>query len=390
MLWEKIESAIEAAAPEAFAISDWMALNPEISGQEHGACTRHAAFLRNHGYNVKTPAWTLETAYDAVTQGKAEGPAVALMAEYDALPGVGQGCGHNVHGAMTLLAAAGLKAVMPELCGTLRVIGCPAEEGFGGKVIEAREGAFDGVALALMIHCSAGQSTIPCRALALEGYDFTFTGKPAHAAGNPWNGVNALNGVQLLLHALDMLRQHVKPTHRISSIITSGGLATNVIPERAVVEVEFRAPTSAEVIALREKIFNCARGAALATGTEVSWTPFEEHFDDVQPNYAAEELMSQVFTEMGVKLSQPDLDALGSTDVGNVSYHCPAIHGHLDISEGIVYVGHSHEFATVCSSEAVHKPLKLGAKILSRIVYRFLTEPEQRAKIAAEFATHKV
>ncbi len=383
-IWNSIEAELERHVTAAWEVSQWMADHPELPGQERQACQRHSDFLRQRGFEVTSPAWTLETAYDAVAQGL-PGPSVALMAEYDALPGVGHACGHNLHGAMCLLAAAALKPAMAQLKGTLRVVGCPAEEGFGGKAIEAREGAFDGLGLAIMIHCTAGASYVPNRALALEGFDFLFQGKTAHASGSPWEGLNALNGVQLLFHSLDMLRQHVKPSHRIHGVILEGGLAPNVVPERALARIEFRAPTSAEVEALREKIFNCARGAALATGTQVSWTPFEEHFDDMHPSLEGERLMAQVFQEMGVELSEGPTEARGSTDVGNVSYRCPAVHGQLDVAFGQTYAAHTREFAQACVGPQVKEPLALGAKILARTLYRYLTEPETQAAIGQEF-----
>lgn len=236
----KIEAAIDAAAPEAFALSDWLGAHPEIGGEEKEACARHAAFLRAHGYEVTAPAFGLDTAYYGARG--AGGRRVGLMAEYDALAGLGHGCGHNAHGVMTLLAAAGLAAVTDEIPGRVEVYGTPAEETFGGKVIMADNGVFDGLDFAMMIHCSGGVNAAAGRALACRGYEFTFTGKSAHASGTPWEGVNALNAVRLLFDALDMRRQHLRPEVRIMGIVTEGGFAPNIVPERAVARFHLRAP----------------------------------------------------------------------------------------------------------------------------------------------------
>ncbi|MBP5212222.1 MAG: M20/M25/M40 family metallo-hydrolase, partial [Pyramidobacter sp.] len=217
-LWKKVENAIDGAAPEAFALSDWLGAHPEIGGEEFEAVKKHAEFLRAHGCDVTVPAFGIETAYHAVMGSG--GRRVGLLAEYDALAGLGHGCGHNAHGAMTLLAATGLRAALGDVAGTVEVFGTPAEETYGGKVVMADRGAFDGLDFAMMIHCSGGSSGVPYRALACRGYEFTFEGKSAHAASAPWKGVNALNAVRILFDSLDMWRQHLRPEVRIMGIVT--------------------------------------------------------------------------------------------------------------------------------------------------------------------------
>ena len=385
-LWKKAEAAIDAAAPEAFAVSDWLGAHPEVGGEEFEAVKKHTDFLRAHGFDVTAPAFGVETAYHAKLG--TGGRRVGLLAEYDALAGLGHGCGHNAHGAMTLLAAAGLRAVLGEVPGTVEVFGTPAEETYGGKVVMADRGAFDGLDFAMMIHCSGGTSGVPYRALACRGYEFTFEGKSAHAASAPWKGVNALNAVRILFNSLDMWRQHLRPEVRIMGIVTEGGDAPNIVPERATARFHLRAPEQDMEEDLIAKALDCARGAALCTGTKVSWKLFEEPFDCMNVNPAAERMVQAVFDSFG----EPTVAAFppsGSTDVGNVSWKCPALQPKLDITGGRYVAGHSHDFLAACTSPSVHPRILLGAKIIAKSALTVLTDDETAAAIRADFDAHR-
>lgn len=381
-LWKKVEAAIEAAGPEACAVSDWLGAHPEVGGEEFEAVKKHTEFLRAHGCAATAPAFGIDTAYHA-SIGKG-GRRVGLLAEYDALAGLGHGCGHNAHGAMTLLAAAGLAALGDELPGTVEVFGTPAEETYGGKVVMAERGAFDGLDFAMMIHCSGGTSGVPYRALACRGYEFTFEGTSAHAASAPWKGVNALNAVRILFDSLDMWRQHLRPEVRIMGIVTEGGYAPNIVPERAVARFHLRAPEQDMEEDLIAKALDCARGAALCTGTKVSWKLFEEPFDSMKVNPAAERMVQAVFDSFG-EPTVPVFPPSGSTDVGNVSWKCPALQPKLDISGGQYVAGHTREFLAAATSPSVHPRIVLGAKILAKSMLTVLTDDKTAAAIRADF-----
>lgn len=383
-LWEKIEAEIERQAPAAFEISDWEAAHPETGGEEREASRLHAHFLGGLGFGVTLPAWDLDTAYRGVMDGRKSGRRAALMAEYDALPGLGHACGHNVHGAMSLLAAAGLAAVMRELPGTLEVLGTPAEETYGGKAVMAKRGAFDGLDFAIMIHSAGGHSYVPYRALACRAYEFTFEGRAAHAAGAPWQGANALNGVRILFDALDMWRQHLRPEARVMGVVAEGGRYANIVPEKAAARFHLRAPDRAMEEDLIAKALDCARGAALCTGTKASWELFEEPFDSMKPNAAAEAMVQEIFDEMGVP-TLASLPPQGSTDVGNASWKCPALQPLLDVSDGVEIAGHTREFARVCSSPAVHPKIVAGAKILARSLLRVFTDDGLADRVRDDF-----
>ncbi len=383
-LWKRVEAKIDEAAPQAFEVSDWMAAHPEIGGEERGATKKHAEFLSRFGFDVELPAWDIETAYRGVMAGCGAGRRAALMVEYDALPGLGHGCGHNAHGSMSLLAGAGLSAVMKEIPGELLMLGTPAEENLGGKIVMARRGAFDNLDFAIMIHCAGGQSCVGYRALACRAYEFTFEGKASHAASAPWEGRNALNAARILFESLDMWRQHLRPETRIHGIVTEGGYYANIVPERVVVQFYFRAPDNAMEDDLIEKALDCARGAALCTGTKVSWRLFEEPFDAMKPNPAAEAMVLKVFEELGVPAlaSHP---ALNSSDVGNVSWKCPALQPEFDISDGVFIAGHTREFLAASISPATHPKIVTGAKILAKSVLSVLTDDALAAEIRADF-----
>jgi amidohydrolase len=378
----EVQQALETFAEKAYSLSDHLAANPEVSEQEFTASRLHVDFLRTCGFTVEYPFAELPTAYSAVL-GDGKRPKVALLAEYDALPEIGHACGHNVHGAMTLLAAAGLAPVMNRLNGTLWIVGTPAEETNGAKVSMAARGIFDDTDLAMMIHSGAGKSFVRYRCLAMDAIEFTFKGKAAHAAAMPWEGHNALNGVQLLFHAVDMLRQHVRPEVRMHGIVREGGAAPNIVPESASARFYFRAPWRTYLNELMEKIYNCARGAALATETSVTWRNYEASFDNLKPNPTAESMMEEVFRDLHIPVhSAPE--PRGSSDVGNVSFRCPALQPVLALTEEPLAL-HTREFAALCASSAVHPSILLGAKALALGALRTFLDEELRKSMREDF-----
>jgi amidohydrolase len=282
---------------------------------------------------------------------------------------------------MSILAALAL-AETPGWTGELRAVGTPAEETNGAKIAMAAAGLFDDCDLALMIHTSAGHSYVDYRSLAMDAFEFTFVGRAAHAAASPWEGRNALNGVQLLFHALDMLRQHVRPEIRIHGIVKHGGEAPNIVPERAVARIYVRSPWRNYLKTVIEQVLDCARGAALATGTEVSWTNYELSFDEMLENPSAETMMTRVFEELGVPLVT-DMGPQGSTDVGNISWHCPALQPELAVTEKNMAL-HTREFAQAVVGPQAWKTLATGAKALARASLLTFLDPDLRTAMKAD------
>lgn len=380
-LREKIDHAIENFKSTAVQLNEFMAENPEPGGEEYMASRKMVSLLEDLDFKVEYPFAGLPTAFRG-TMGKKDGPVVALLVEYDALPEIGHACGHCLHGSMSILAAAGLASVMKELEGCLWVVGTPAEETKGAKVKMAEEGVFDGVSLAMMIHSHGKESFVRYRALALDPIKFTFRGKTAHAAGSPWEGLNALNGLQLFFHAIDMLRQHVQPDVRMHGIVTSGGTAPNIVPEEASGFFYFRSEERSRLDMVVQKVHDCARGAALATGTEVSWEIFETSFGNMVPNEPAETMMEEVYEELGIPLSESP-GPLGSSDVGNVSHVCPAIQPVLAITEENI-TAHTRKFAEAVTKPYAYEALENGAKALARASLRTFLDPGLRERMACK------
>jgi amidohydrolase len=381
-----LDETIDRYSAELIAMSDDLAAHPEISEKEVRTSKIHADFLKKIGFIVEYPFFGIPTAYNARINAGSSGR-VCLMAEYDALPEIGHACGHNVHGAMSLLAGAALAPLMKELSGGLWVTGTPAEETNGAKILMAEKGLFDDMDLALMIHSGEKDSYVRYRALAMDSFEFRFKGKAAHAAGAPWEGRNALNGAQLFFHAIDMMRQHVEPEVRMHGIYVNGGAACNIVPEAASVRFYFRAPHRKYLDALVAKVLKAAQGCALATDTEVEWSNFELSFDEMQPNETAESMMEEVFRERKVPfIGCPGPQ--GSSDVGNVSMRCPALQPTLSITDQH-YPWHTREFAAATIGPLAHKALVEGARLLARASLKTFLDPELRKRMHADFQAEK-
>lgn len=387
-LFNEIDRLVEESAQEAIALSDYLADNPELSGEEERSSKMHMDLLRRHGFDMESPFIGIPYSFIGKVRN-GDGAKVVLLVEYDALPEIGHACGHNVHGAMSTLAGIALIKLFKrgELRGELLVIGTPSEETSGAKVLMAERGVFDDVDLAMMIHAGGGISFAKYRSLALDAIEFEFKGKSSHAASAPWEGRNALNGLQLFFHAIDMLRQHVKPEVRMHGVIVDGGSVPNIVPERAVARFYFRAPWRGYLKRLVEQVFNCAKGAALATATEVTWRNYEFSFDNMLPNEVAERLFEDILRDLKVELSEPP-GPMGSSDIGNVSHRCPAIQPVLDITGKKVPL-HTREFSELTKSERAHEAIVLGAKALGRMAVLVLKDKDIKEALRRAFMEAK-
>jgi len=385
-LVSEADRAIEEHSGEAIELSDHLARNPEVSGQEFESSKKHVELLSRYGFEVKYPFLGIPTAFCA-RKVNGRGAKVALLVEYDALPEIGHACGHCLHGAMSTLAAIGLASVLDRTKGELLVIGTPAEETNGAKVTMAEKGIFDDVDLAIMIHASGNKSYVSYRSLAMDALEFTYKGKSAHAAASPWEGRNALNGVQLFFHAIDMLRQHVEPDVRMHGIIYKGGDAPNIVPEEAICRFYFRFPTRAYLNRLVERVRKIASGAAVASETEVTMKNFEFSFDNMLANATAEKKMEDIMRELGVEVSEPE-GYEGSSDMGNVSHRCPALQPKLAISD-LPLVTHSREFAKAVVTPKAHEALITGSKALVRMALAIFTDENLRKAIREDFKRAK-
>lgn len=378
-----ISNEVEKIKEEVYKLSEYIYNNPELGYEEKLSCKAHIELLRRHNFEVEEEVLGIETAFKATYRSKLEGPTVAYLSEYDALPGIGHGCGHNALGAVSTGAAIALKGVVDKIGGKVVVFGTPAEETSGAKVIMADKGLFKDVDVALIAH-PADIYQKSGTSLALQAIEFSFEGKPAHAAAEPHRGINALDAVMLTFAGINALRQHVTPDVRIHGIVSEGGLAANIVPEKATARFYVRSAKKAYLSELVERVINCARGAELMTGAKLSIRNYEESYDDMNTNQVLSQVFSESLQEYGVEVIEEERSSTGSIDMGNVSCVAPAIHPYFGISgEGVV--AHTKEFASATLTQKAHEEMSRTMKALALTGARVIMDKETLAKIKAEF-----
>lgn len=354
---------------ELCEISDFIYQNPELGNEEYKAVEKLTSFLQEHNFEIETEFLGIKTAFRATYDSNKEGPTIGYLCEYDALPEIGHGCGHNMIGAMSAGAGIILSKVLNEIGGKIIVYGTPAEETNGAKVIFVEQGVFDELDVAMMVHPS--DKTIESgTSMALYPLQFTYTGKTAHAASCPQEGINALNSVIQLFNGIDALRQHVTPDVRIHGIITNGGVAANIVPDKAVAQFYFRASTKEILDDVLVKAKNIAQGAALMTGSKLEITRYELPNDNLKTNKSLSEAFSKNLRKLGVKDIYEAKDT-GSSDIGNVSHKTPTIHPYIGISNCNV-TGHSVNMADATITPFAHERLLIGTLALAYTGYDVL------------------
>jgi len=366
--------------------------NPETAFREHRAAALLTDWLADEGFAVQRGVGGLDTAFVATSgaaidaRSRNRGPVIAVLAEYDALPGIGHGCGHNLIGAGAVLAASQLRRIVPGHAGTLAVIGTPGEEGGGGKIKLLDAGVFDGVDAALMFH-PADRTLVVRRALAAAHVRVEFHGIAAHAAKNPADGRNALAAMIQLFVALDGLRQHIPDRARIHGVIREGGKAPNVIPDFTSAEFYVRDTTTASTVDLLERFEACARGAAMATGTQHTLVHTAPMYSERRNNLAMAANLARHLDVAGVAVEETHEDnPAGSSDIGNVSMRTPTIHPYIQIAERGT-PGHSALFREAAASPHAHDMAERMALALAGVVRDLLTDGEFLANARHEHET---
>lgn len=356
--------------------------NPEIGNQEFESMKLLAGMLEEQGFATET-GFVVPTGFIGKYDSGKPGPTIAYLCEYDALPEVGHGCGHNLIAGIGVGAGVALKSVIDEMGGQVWVVGTPAEENFGGKVSMAEAGVFDNVDVAMMIHPGTSNG-LGGRTNALNPVKFEFFGKNAHGC-RPQEGKSALDAAVLTFTNINFMRQFCLPNTFIHGIFRDGGLAANVIPAYASLEYYFRGTTMAYVKELTEKAIKCAEGACAATGTTFKTSIYECPYDDVVINYTLCDMLKEQYEALGLTDIQPVKEApAGSSDIGSVSYRCPALHGGIKIAESDV-AGHSRELAAATISPEGRNALLNGATALAVLGTELITKPELLAKVKKEF-----
>lgn len=364
---DNVKKLIDDIKDELIGLSEYILNNPELGYEEVKASRAHVNLLRKYGFNVQEEYMGMGTAFRAEFSSLKPGPTIAYLAEYDALPEIGHGCGHNLLGTTSTGAGIVLSKLLSQMGGKVVVFGTPAEETSGAKVYMADNGAFDDIDIAMLAH-PADKHYKSGSSLALEAIQFTFKGKSAHAASSPEKGINALDAAINTFNNINALRQQVKSDARIHGIIVEGGKAANVIPDLAIVQFYVRASAKKYLNELSEKVKNCARGAALAAGAELNIENYEASYDNLITNQTLSELYCKRLKDMGVQKIHESKDSYGSLDMGNVSHVCPTIHPYFGISDKEI-VAHTREFAmstrTTLAYEEMYKTI--GALVLTAV-----------------------
>ncbi len=387
-LKQRVNDEVEARREELIRIADTIYQNPELAFEEHESAALLSGTLERNGFAVERGVAGLETAFVATLNGESERPTVAFLAEYDALPELGHACGHNLIGTAAMGAGLAMRAVLPELSGTVQVIGTPAEERGGGKVIMVDAGVFDEVDAAMMVHPSNRNMT---RRTSLTSHrvGVEFFGRPAHAAASPDQGINALDAVIQTFNGINALRQHLRDDARIHGIITQGGRATNIVPDYAAAQFGVRAADVSYAMEIIDKVQACAEAGALASGARLEFTRNDSYYANMMPNPKMADLVDANMAALGIEVSLPSpRERMGSSDMGNVSQFVPALHPYITIGPEEL-MGHTVEFREASGSPAGHEGLIVAAKFMAMTAVDLLAEPANLAEAKGAFQEQK-
>jgi len=378
-------AAVEGVGNDLIAISRYLHANPEVAYEEHKAAAHLADFLERQGFRVERHVGGLPTAFRAACGAPAgAAPTIVFLAEYDALPGLGHACGHNLIASGSVGAALGARALLDHVAGRILVVGCPAEERGGGKITLARAGLFDGCAAAMLVHPS-NRTEIVKLALGMRPLRVEFFGRASHAAAAPHQGANALDAVLIAFSAIGALRQQVRSDARIHGIITHGGDAPNIIPAYAAARFMVRALDRDSLEELSRRVVACFEGAAAATGCRLKVEPEGGDYEPFLPNRALGALFRRNLEALGIAVDQgPEDKELGSTDVGNVSWVAPTLHPTLAIC-GPQASCHMPAFAEAAVSDAGHAGMLAAAKAMAMTAADLLADQAAREAVRGEF-----
>ena len=383
-LYTKISNKIDSKINDYMDMVKAMYENPELGFKEYETQKLLVKYLEDNGFEVETSI-ACDTDFFGTYKSEKPGPTIAFMCEYDALPEVGHGCGHNLIAGIGIAAGEGLKEIIDEIGGTIKVVGTPGEENFGGKVVMVEAGVFNDVDVALMVHPGT-KNGLGGKSNAINPVKFEFFGKNAHGC-HPQDGASALDAAVMTYMQINLLRQFVEPQTFIHGIIREGGAAANVIPAYASMEYYFRAPTMKYALEVTEKAIACAEGACKATGTTFKTSIYECPYEDTLVNYGLADMLKEKYELLGLTDIQPvNEKGGGSTDVGSVSYVCPTIQGGIKIA-GDDVTGHSKEMAAATISEQGKQALLDASKAIAYIACDLITDPDKLEKITDEFKT---
>lgn len=375
---------IDEVAQDLIDASHQIHENPELNFEEHIASELLARLSTTHGMPVDRNAFGCETGF---TGDIGTGPTVCVMSEYDALPEIGHGCGHNIIATAGLGAAIGLAFVAGDAGGRLRYLGTPAEEGGGGKLVMARHGCLEGVDVAMMVH-SADADLTTIDAIALQQLLVEYGGEAAHAAAAPERGRNALDAAVLGYMAVAALRQHILPTERIHGIFVRGGSKPNIVPHDAATEWYVRSDTMTSLNVLKPRVIAALESGAHACGCTVHHEWDANPYADMVTNNNLSAMYIANASTTGRTVQLPGTQGrrvVGSTDMGNISHLVPSIHPMIASAPSGTAI-HTTAFERESRTQLADQAVIDGAKIMAMTAIDYWTSPAQRAAISAEFA----
>lgn len=365
---------------------------PEVSDFEYFASQTLSEQLKKEGFEIELPAAGHRTGFAATYKSNKPGPTVVFLAEYDALAGLGHGCGHNVFGATSSLAGAALKSIVDQIGGEVRVYGTPGEEGGqngSAKGSFVKKGYLKDVDFALCTHPGSGsEDGLSTRNYACAPVDIEFWGKPAHAAGCPQDGINALDAQILTYAAIGVLRQQLTDRIRIHGVIVEGGTAPNVIPEYTKAKYYIRAADIDTLHELYEKVENIVKGSALQTGCTSSMKLYQNLVENMVLTPSLDAIYEKYITELGNTVKHvEDVIMPGSSDVGNISQVVPTIQPHISITD-VQIAGHSQDMVNASCSQKAMDAIVKGAKALAFTALELFENPEELVKVKEDHAWH--
>ncbi len=383
-LKQALIEGVDRLSPELLQISRFLHANPELAFEEYQAAELLIRTLEEHGFSLERGVARLTTAFTA-SYASGEGPTIAFLAEYDALPGMGHACGHNLIASASVGAALALKSRLDQVPGRVLLVGCPAEEKGGGKIPLVEAGLFQWVDAAMLVHPS-NRTEMVKKALGMRDVQVEFFGKAAHAAALPYLGINALDAVILTFNNINALRQQLRSDARIHGVITHGGKAPNIIPDYAAALFYVRALDMGYLEELYQKVLGCFEAAASATGTTYQVKQAGHDYHPHKINYSLAQLFRQNLEALGAEVDQgPEDVELGSTDVGNVSQVVPTLQPTITIC-GPKVSCHMPEFAVASGSSAGEEGMLLAARAMALTGLDLLRDRDALDRVKAEFA----
>jgi len=363
---KKIKNTLDELIASLQEVNDWMYENPELGFEEYQTSEYLINYIDSHGIKVNNPVGGLKTAFSA-TLGSS-GPLIVLCVEYDALPEIGHACGHNIIATASIGAGLALKNLVDDLNIRVKILGTPAEEGGGGKIVLLDKGEFEGASCSMMIHPSPYNVANPTMT-TIQQYKIEYFGKDAHAAGAPQEGINALDAQIQLFVNVSTFRQQLPTSNSMHGVIVDGGFQPNIIPSYTSSEWYLRALNGEDLSVLEVKFKNFVEAAALSTGCTVQITSPDYRYSEVLNNKVMYELFIENGKDVGREMLYEDssMPRLGSTDMGNISQAIPSIHPMLSIDSGKA-VNHQPEFAAATITKGGHKAIYDGAYCMATTI----------------------